>query len=156
MLSLFSYLSYPLFSFFRLNVFVSSKFFDTQVSSVSTKELVLPLRTRCIFSRLRCNGPSHLLNFYISKVCTLVSPWRSTCNHQIQKPLISFCQVLLRTLCAAHLLATPLLSTTSRPGLQEYPDFESPMVGCHAPIPRKGLVNNNNNNSRLSIDLFNR
>ena len=35
---------------------VSSKFFDTQVPSISTEELVLPCHARCVLSRLRCNG----------------------------------------------------------------------------------------------------
>ena len=47
---------------------VSSKFFDTQVSSVSTKELVLPRHARCAFSRLCCNGHSLLLSSYLIKI----------------------------------------------------------------------------------------
>ena len=39
---------------------VSSKFFDTQVPSISTEELVLPRHARCVLSRLRCNGHSLL------------------------------------------------------------------------------------------------
>ena len=35
---------------------VSSKFFDTQVPSISTKVIVLPRHARCVLSRLRCNG----------------------------------------------------------------------------------------------------
>ena len=34
---------------------VSSKFFDTQVPSISTEELVLPRHAHCVLSRLRCN-----------------------------------------------------------------------------------------------------
>ena len=34
---------------------VSSKFFDTQVLSISTEELLLPRHARCVLSRLRCN-----------------------------------------------------------------------------------------------------
>ena len=37
---------------------VSSKYFDTQVLSISTEELVLPRHARCVLSRLRCNGHS--------------------------------------------------------------------------------------------------
>ena len=43
---------------------VSSKFFDTQVPSISTEELVLPRHARCVLSRLRCNGHSLLLGSY--------------------------------------------------------------------------------------------
>ena len=39
---------------------VSSKFFDTQVPSISTEELVLPRHARCVLSRLRCDGHSLL------------------------------------------------------------------------------------------------
>ena len=40
---------------------VSSKYFDTQVPSISTEELVLPRHARCVLSRLRCNGHSLVL-----------------------------------------------------------------------------------------------
>ena len=52
--------------------------------------------------------------------------------------LISFCTVQLRTLCAAHSLATLCLFTTSGPDPGELPGFWGSMVFCHAPIPRKG------------------
>ena len=52
-------------------------------------------------------------------------------------PLISFCTVQLRTLCAAHSLATLCLFTTSGPDPEELPGFWGSMVFCHAPIPRK-------------------
>ena len=52
--------------------------------------------------------------------------------------LISFCTVKLRTLCAAHSLATLGLSTTSGPDPGEMPDFWGSMVSRHPPIPRKG------------------
>ena len=44
---------------------VSSKYFDTQVSSISTEELVLPRHARCVLSRVRCNGHSLLLGSYL-------------------------------------------------------------------------------------------
>ena len=52
--------------------------------------------------------------------------------------LISFCTVQLRTLCAAHSLATLGRSTTSGPDPGELLDFWGSMVFHHAPIPRKG------------------
>ena len=52
-------------------------------------------------------------------------------------PLISFCTVQLRTLCAAHSLATLCLCTTSGPDLGELPGFWCSMVFRYAPIPRK-------------------
>ena len=53
-------------------------------------------------------------------------------------PLISFCTVQLRTLCAAHSLATLCLSTTSDPDPGELLGFWGSMVFRHAPIPRQG------------------
>ena len=41
---------------------ISPKIFDTQVTSVSTQELLLPRHVRCVLSRLRCNKQSLLLN----------------------------------------------------------------------------------------------
>ena len=52
--------------------------------------------------------------------------------------LISFCTVQLRTLCAAHSLATLCLFMTSGPDSGELPGFWGSMVFRHAPIPRKG------------------
>ena len=56
-------------------------------------------------------------------------------------PLISFCTVQLRTLCAAHSLVTLCLCTTSGPDPGELPGFWGSMVFRHAPIPRKGSGN---------------
>ena len=47
---------------------VSSKFFDTQVSSISTEELVLPRHACCVRFCLRFNGDSLLLSFYLSRI----------------------------------------------------------------------------------------
>ena len=47
---------------------VSSRFFDTQVYSISTEELVLPRRARCVLSRLRCHGHSILLSSCLSRI----------------------------------------------------------------------------------------
>ena len=50
---------------------------------------------------------------------------------------ISFCFIQLRTLCAAHSLATLCLSTTSGPDPVELPGFWGSVPFHHAPIPRK-------------------
>ena len=63
---------------------VSSKYFDTQVSSISTEELVLPRHARCVLSRLRCNGHSLLLSSYLSRVGRIESPSCSACGHSSQ------------------------------------------------------------------------
>ena len=39
---------------------VSLRYFDTQVPSISTEELVLPRHACCVLSHLRCNGHSLL------------------------------------------------------------------------------------------------
>ena len=52
--------------------------------------------------------------------------------------LISFCTVQLRTVCAAHSLATLWLFTTSGPDPGELPGSWGSMVFRHAPILRKG------------------
>ena len=63
---------------------VSSKYFDSQVPSISTEELVLPRHARCILSRLRCNGHSLLLGFYLSRIGRIENPSCSACGHSSQ------------------------------------------------------------------------
>ena len=63
---------------------VSSKFFDTQVSSISTEELVLPRHARCVLSRLRCNGHSLLLGSYLYRIGRTENPSCSACGHSSQ------------------------------------------------------------------------
>ena len=62
-LSLISRIHYRLISDWRRTVF--SKYFDSQVPSISTEELVLPCHACCVLSRLRCNGHSLLLGSYL-------------------------------------------------------------------------------------------
>ena len=63
---------------------VSSKFFDTQVPSISTKELVLPRHACCVLSRLRCNGHSLLLGSYLSRIGRMENLSSSACGHSSQ------------------------------------------------------------------------
>ena len=72
---------------------VSSKFFDTQVYTISIEELVLPRPARCVFSRLRCNGHSLLLSSYLSKIGRIENPSCSDCVHSSKDTshLILFC-----------------------------------------------------------------
>ena len=60
---------------------VSSKYFDTQVPSISTEELVLPRYARCVLSRLRCNGYSLLLGCLLSRIGRIENPSCSACGH---------------------------------------------------------------------------
>ena len=60
---------------------VSSKFFDTQVPSISIQELVLPRHVRCVFSRLRCNEHSLLLSSYLATIGRIENPSCSACGH---------------------------------------------------------------------------
>ena len=47
---------------------VSSQFFDTQVPSIFTEELVLRRHARCVLFRLRCNGHNLFLGSYLSRI----------------------------------------------------------------------------------------
>ena len=92
---------------------VSSKFFDTQVPSISTEKLVLSRHARCVLSRLHCNKHSLLLSAYLFRIGRIGNPSCSACGHSSQKSLISFYTVQLRTLCIARSLVTLCLFTTS-------------------------------------------
>ena len=60
---------------------VSSKYFDPQVPSISTEELVLPRHARCVLFRLRCNGHSLLFSSYLSRIGRTENPSCSACGH---------------------------------------------------------------------------
>ena len=63
---------------------VSSKYFDTQVLSISTEEFVLSHHARCVLSRLRCNRHSLLLGSYLSRIGRIENPSCSACGHSSQ------------------------------------------------------------------------
>ena len=63
---------------------VSSKFFDTQVPSIFTEELVLPCHARCVLSCLHCNGHSLLLGSYLFRIGRIENPSCSACGHSSQ------------------------------------------------------------------------
>ena len=63
---------------------VSSRYFDTQVASISTEEHVLPRHARCVLSRLSCNGNSLLLSSYLSRIGRIENPFCSACGHSSQ------------------------------------------------------------------------
>ena len=117
---------------------VSSKFFDTQVPSISTEELLLTRHACCVLSRLRCNGHSLLLGSYLSRIGRIESPSCSSCGHSSQDTshLILHCPAtdsLRRSLFGDFL---SLYDLWSRPW--RVSGFWGSMVSHPAPIPRKG------------------
>ena len=74
--------STPLFSDWRRTV--SSKFFDTQVSLISTEELVLPPHARCVLFRLSCKEHSLLFSSYLFKIGRIQNLSCSACGHSCQ------------------------------------------------------------------------
>ena len=120
---------------------VSSKYFDTQVPSISTEELVLSRHARCVFSRLRCNGHSLLLGSYLSRIGRIENPSCSACGHSSQNTshLILHCPATdsLRRLLFGDSLS--LYDLWCRPwGVAR---LLGSMVFRRAPIPRKGSGN---------------
>ena len=132
-----------LFSDWRCTV--SSKFFDTQVLSISTEELVLSRHACCALSRLRCKGHSLLLISCLSRIIRILNPSCSACGHSSQDTsyLILHCLTtdsLRRSLFGDFLSLYDLWSRPWKVGR---------LLGLHGlapcPIPRKGLGNNYNN-----------
>ena len=124
---------------------VSSKYFDTQVPSISTEDLVLPRHARCVFSRLRWYRHSFLLGSYLSRIGIIENPSCNACGHSSQDTSISFCTVQLRTLYAAHSLVTLCLSTTSGPDPGSWPASGAPWSSAMPPSLGRGRVINDNN-----------
>ena len=115
---------------------VSSKFFDTQVPSISTEELVLPRHARCVLSRLRCNGHSLLLGSYLSRIGRIENPSCSACGHPSQdiSHLILHCPAtdcLRRCLFGSSLSLS--LSVSLRPLVQTL--GSCPASGAHGLLP---------------------
>ena len=128
---------------------VSSKYFDTQNPSISTEELVLPRHARCVLSRLRCNKHSLYLGSYLSRIGRIENPSCSACGHSSQNTF----HVILH--CpATDSLWTLCLFTTSGPDPVELPGFWGSMVFRHAPIPRKGSGNQQQQHKRNFKCLF--
>ena len=116
---------------------VSSKFFNTQVPSISTEELVLPRHT-LVYAAMDTA-------FFLVHISLELAESRifhaAPVDTRSRTLLILFCTVQLWTLCAAHSLATLCLSTTSGPDPGELPGLWGSMVFRHTPIPRKGSGN---------------
>ena len=110
---------------------ISSKFFNAQVSSISTEESVL--------TSLCCNGHILLLSssLGLAELRILLAAPADICP---RTPLITFCTVQLQTPCVARFLVIC-------PGPEELPSFWDLMVFHHVPITQKGLGSNNNINT---------
>ena len=102
---------------------VSSKFFDPQVPSISTEEFVLSVMLAVFFLVYAAVDTAFclvLISLGLAESRILPAVPVDT---RPMTPLISFCTVQLRTLCAAHSLATLCLFTTSGPDPGELPGF---------------------------------
>ena len=127
---------------------VSSKFFDTQVPRFLPRNLC-SLVTLAVFSLVYAatNTAYFLVLISLGLSESRILP-AAPADTRPRAPLISFCTVQLRTLCAAAFLATLYLFTTSGPDPGELPSFWDSIIFRHAPIPRKGSGNNNNNKTK--------
>ena len=113
---------------------VSSKFFDTQVPSISTEELVR--------SRLRCNGHSLLLGSYLFRIGRTENPSCSACGHLSSHSALSGYGLFAPlTLWRFSVSLRPLVQT-----LRSCPASGAPWSSAMPPSLGRGWVNNNNNN----------
>ena len=129
---------------------VYSRYFDTQVPSISTEELVLPRHARCVLSRLRCNGHNLLLGSYLSRIGRIENSSCSACKHSSRyiSHLILHCPATdsLRR----SLFGTLCLFTTSGPDPGSCPASGAPWSSAMPPsLGRCRVINNDNNTSRL-------
>ena len=102
---------------------------------------MLPRHARCVLSRIRCNGHNYCLALITLGLAESRILPAAPVDTRLRTPLISFCTVQLRTLCAAHSLATLCFFTTSGPDPGGVARLLRLMVSRHAPIPRKGSGN---------------
>ena len=117
---------------------VSSQFFDTQVPSVSTEELVLPHHVCCFLSRLCCNGLRLLLtlSFYLTGIGRIEIFFCSACGHSFLD--VSHCALssygvfparTLATLCLCELWCRPWEVALGVLGLHGFPPCPHPSEG---------------------------
>ena len=110
---------------------VSSKFFDTQVPSISTEELVLPRHAWCVLSRLCCNGHSLLLGSYVSRIGRIENPSCSACGHSSQDT----CHFILHCPATDSLRHSLLGDSLSLYDLWSRPWGVAPLLGLHGVLP---------------------
>ena len=125
---------------------ISSKFFDTQVSSISTKELMLPCHARCVLSRFCCNEHSLLLSSYLCRFGRIKNHLCSTCRHSSQDTSHLFLHFSATdsVLFALWQLFVSLRSLVQ--ALGSCSPSEAPWSSAMPPLS-VGLGNNNNSNS---------
>ena len=136
----------PLISDWRRTV--SSKYFDTQVPSISTEELVLPRHARCVLSRLHCNGHSLLLGSSLqdwqNRVSFLQRLWTLVPGHlSSHSALPSYGLFAPLTFWRLSVSLQPLVQT-----LGSCPASGAPWSSAMPPSLGRGRVNNNNNNKK--------
>ena len=124
---------------------VSSKFFDTQVPSIFTEELVLPRHARCVLSRLRCNGHSLLLGSYLSRIGRIENSSCSACGHSSQdiSHLILHCPATDSAPLTFWRLSVSLLPLVQTLG--SCPASGAPWSPAMPPSLGRGRVTSNNN-----------
>ena len=113
---------------------VSSKFFDAQVSSISTEKLVLPRHARCVLSRHHCNGRSLQLSSYLSRIGRIENSSCSACGHSSQDTshLILYCPAtdsLRRSLFGDSMSLCDLWRVARLLGLHGLPPCPHPSEG---------------------------
>ena len=130
----------------------SSKYFDTQVPSISTEELVLPRHACCVLSRVRCNGHSLLLVSYLSRIGRIENSSCSTCGHLSQDTS----HLILHCPATDYLRRSLFDDSLSLYDLWSRPWGVARLLGLHGlpPCPPslgRGWVTNNNNNNNIGL-----
>ena len=119
---------------------VSFKFFDTQVPSISTKELMLFRHARCVLSPPCCNGHSLLLSSYFTRTSRIENPSCNACGHPSQDIFHPHSGLSSYGLFAPLALWRLFVSTISGTGRGELSGFWISMVLRHAPSLGRGRV----------------
>ena len=90
---------------------------NTQISPISTEELLLPWHARCVLSCLCCNRHSLLLSFYLTRSGRIKNPLCSTYRHlpQDTSHLIVLCPAIDSLHCSVFGNSLSLYELWSRP-----------------------------------------
>ena len=120
---------------------VSLKYFDTQVPSISTKELVLPRHARGVLFCLCCNGHNLLSASYLSRIGRIENPFLQRLRTFVRGHLSSHSATSLSSygLFAPLTLYASLVQT-----LGSCPASGAPWSSAMPPSLGRGRVTNNN------------